>query len=108
METLFWAFFGHGELSAFETDENSKITMVTGKILFAVYSLASILVVLNLLITMLNNSYKKVNVSAILCLHKSVYNIIVKRIQTNVPMGGSHKNSIIDITPTSLSTCSQP
>ena len=63
--------------SAFETDENSKITMVTGQILFAVYSLASILVVLNLLIAMLNNSYKKVDVRAMLCLHKSVYDKIV-------------------------------
>ena len=108
METLFWALFGHVEFSAFKTDENSKITMVTGQILFAVYSLASILVVLNLLIAMLNNSYKKVDVSAMLCLHKSVYNKIVTRIQTKVPMDGPHKNSIIDIAPTSLSTCSQP
>ena len=108
METLFWALFGHVEFSAFKTDENSKITMVTGQILFAVYSLASILVVLNLLIAMLNNSYKKVDVSAMLCPHKSVYDKIVKRIQTNVPMDGSHKNSIIDIASTSLSTCSQP
>ncbi|CAH3178423.1 unnamed protein product, partial [Porites lobata] len=61
VETLFWALFGHVEFPAFETDENSKITMVTGQILFAVYSLASILVVLNLLIAMLNNSYKKVD-----------------------------------------------
>ena len=59
MDTLFWALFGHVEFSAFKTDENSEITMVTGQILFAVYSLASILVVLNLLIAMLNNSYKK-------------------------------------------------
>ena len=104
MDTLFWALFGHVEFSTFETDENSKITMVTGQILFAVYSLASILVVLNLLIAMLNNSYKKVDVSAMLCLHKSVYNTIVKRIQTNVTTAGSHENSIIDTAPTSLST----
>ena len=77
METLFKALFGHVEFSAFETDKNSETTMVTGQILFAVYSLASILVVLNLLIAMLNNSYKKVDVSAMLCLHKSVYDKIV-------------------------------
>ena len=77
METLFWALFRLVEFSAFKTDENSEITMVTGQILFAVYSLASILVVLNLLIAMLNNSYKKVDVSAMLCLHKSVYDKIV-------------------------------
>ena len=100
MDTLFWALFGHVEFSAFKTDENSEITMVTGQILFAIYSLASILVVLNLLIAMLNNSYKKVDVSATLCLHKSVYNKIVKRIQANVPMDGSHKKK-------NLSTCSQ-
>ena len=46
VETLFWALF---EFSAYETDKTSEITMVTGQILFAVYSLASIQVVLNLL-----------------------------------------------------------
>ena len=42
---------------------NAKITEVTGKVIFAGYSLASVLVALNLLIAMLNNSYKKVDVS---------------------------------------------
>ncbi|CAH3190121.1 unnamed protein product [Porites lobata] len=60
----------HVEFSAFKTDENSEITMVTGQILFAVYSLASILVVLNLLIAMLNNSYKKVDGSPNFAFHE--------------------------------------
>ena len=47
----------------FETNEDAEITEVTGQLLFAAYCFASVLVALNLLIAMLNNSYKKVDVS---------------------------------------------
>ncbi|XP_078384585.1 short transient receptor potential channel 3-like [Oculina patagonica] len=59
--TLFWALFGHVEMSNFDTPENAQITEVTGHLLFALYSLASVLVALNLLIAMLSNTYKKVS-----------------------------------------------
>ena len=64
--TLFWALFGHVDLSTFNTSEQAQITEVTGHLLFATYSLASVLVALNLLIAMLSNTYKKVDVSSIL------------------------------------------
>jgi len=51
------------DFSTFDTNKNAEITKVTGELLFAGYSLASVLVALNLLIAMLNNSYKKVDVS---------------------------------------------
>ena len=51
------------DFSAFDTDKSAEITKVTGKLLFAGYSLTFVLVALNLLIAMLNNSYKKVDVS---------------------------------------------
>lgn len=60
LSSLFWALFGHVELEEFE-NKNAEITDVTGKVIFAGYSLASVLVLLNLLIAMLNNSYKKVD-----------------------------------------------
>ncbi|KAK2565875.1 Short transient receptor potential channel 5 [Acropora cervicornis] len=60
LSSLFWALFGHVELEEFE-NKNAEITEVTGKVIFAGYSLASVLVALNLLIAMLNNSYKKVD-----------------------------------------------
>ncbi|XP_068733240.1 short transient receptor potential channel 4-like [Montipora capricornis] len=60
LSTLFWALFGHESSRNFETNKNSEITEVTGILLFAGYSLASVLVMLNLLIAMLNNSYQKV------------------------------------------------
>ena len=63
--TLFWALFGHVELSTFKTSDHAQITEVTGHLLFATYSLASVLVALNLLIAMLSNTYKKVDVSFI-------------------------------------------
>ena len=63
LSTLFWALFGHVTFTDFETNKNAEITEVTGMLLFAGYSLASVLVALNLLIAMLNNSYQKVAVS---------------------------------------------
>lgn len=51
------------DFSSFDTNKNAEITKVTGELLFAAYSFASVLVALNLLIAMLNNSYKKVDVS---------------------------------------------
>ena len=50
-------------MSAFDTSENAQITEVTGHLLFATYSLTSVLVALNLLIAMLSNTFKKVAVS---------------------------------------------
>lgn len=64
--TLFWALFGHVDMSTFNTSDQAQITEVTGHLLFATYSLASVLVALNLLIAMLSNTYKKVDVSLIL------------------------------------------
>ena len=63
VSTLFWALFGHVDLTTFDTSENAEITQVTGHLLFATYSLASVLVALNLLIAMLSNTFKKVSVS---------------------------------------------
>ena len=53
-------------MSTFNTDENAQITEVTGHLLFASYSLASVLVALNLLIAMLSNTFQKVDVSLFL------------------------------------------
>lgn len=61
--TLFWALFGHVEMSNFKTNDKAQITEVTGYLLFAIYSLVSVLVAVNLLIAMLSNTYKKVDVS---------------------------------------------
>ena len=64
--TLFWALFGHVDFATFKTSENAQITEVTGQLLFATYSLASVLVALNLLIAMLSHTFKKVDVSLLL------------------------------------------
>lgn len=63
LSTLFWALFGHADKSTFNTNENAEITEITGHLLFATYSLASVLVAMNLLIAMLSNTFKKVSVS---------------------------------------------
>ena len=64
--TLFWALFGHLDLSTFKTSDHAKITEVTGHLLLAAFCVASVLVAMNLLIAMLSNTYKKVDVSFIL------------------------------------------
>jgi len=63
--TLFWALFGHVEMSIFKASDHAKITEVTGHLLFAAFCIASVLVAMNLLIAMLSNTYKKVDVSFI-------------------------------------------
>ena len=63
LSTLFWALFGHADKSTFDTNKNAEITEITGHLLFATYSLASVLVAMNLLIAMLSNTFKKVSVS---------------------------------------------
>ena len=50
-------------MSIFKTSDYAKITEVTGHLLLAAFCVAFVLVAMNLLIAMLTNTYKKVDVS---------------------------------------------
>ena len=51
------------ELGDLKTDEKFAITQFTGELLLGLYSIASILVAINMLIAMMTNSYQQVAVS---------------------------------------------
>lgn len=63
MRFLFWDLFGLSELEDLQTEENFIITQYTGELLLGLYSIASILVAINMLIAMMANSYQRVVVS---------------------------------------------
>jgi len=60
---LFWDLFGIADVDDLETEENFIITQYTGELLLGLYSIASIIVAINMLIAMMANSYQKVAVS---------------------------------------------
>ncbi|CAJ0580585.1 unnamed protein product, partial [Mesorhabditis spiculigera] len=57
VETLFWAMFGLVDLTHFSLKEGHRVTEWTGKTIFGSYSVISIIVLLNMLIAMMSNSY---------------------------------------------------
>lgn len=63
LRLLFWDLFGMAELESLKTDEKFAITQFTGELLLGLYSIASILVAINMLIAMMTNSYQQVAVS---------------------------------------------
>ena len=60
----FWALFGQIDLSNFHTKEKGfeSITFA-GLIIFGVFNVAAVLVALNMLIAILNESYTRISVS---------------------------------------------
>ena len=60
---MFWNLFGLSELEDLKTEENFIITQYTGELLLGLYSIASVIVALNMLIAMMANSYQRVAVS---------------------------------------------
>ena len=66
MQTMFWALFGQTDLEYFNTKgEQFEITQETGKFLFGMFSICAVMVGLNMLIAMMNNSYEFFAVSAL-------------------------------------------
>lgn len=61
VETLFWALFGLIDLNHFNLKEEHAITEWTGKTIFGSYSCCSIIVLLNMLIAMMSNSYQYIS-----------------------------------------------
>lgn len=60
---MFWALFDQTDVDDFEkTHPRFKITSSIGKFLFAIYLISVVLVGLNMLIAMMNNSYEHVTV----------------------------------------------
>ena len=60
-QVMFWALFDQTNIEKFETTHSKfEITSKTGKFLFAVYLISAVLVGINMLIAMMNNSFEHV------------------------------------------------
>ncbi|KAJ1366541.1 anthranilate synthase component I [Parelaphostrongylus tenuis] len=60
-ETLFWAMFGQIDLSHFSLKQAHYLTEWTGRTIFGSYSCFAIIVLLNMLIAMMSNSYQYIS-----------------------------------------------
>ena len=60
---LFWNAFGMTELEDLHTSERFVITQYAGELLLGLYTIASLLVAINMLIAMMSNTYQRVAVS---------------------------------------------
>lgn len=63
VETLFWSIFGLIGLDHFELSEEHQVTVWVGKTMFGTYGYISVVVLLNMLIAMMSNSYQYISVS---------------------------------------------
>ena len=63
MQTLFWTVFGQIDMKQFNLFCIDEFTKVAAKIILGIYAVITIVVLLNLLIAMLNNSYQLISVS---------------------------------------------
>ena len=63
MQTLFWVGLGQIDVKKFDQCGFDGFTKVAAKIILGIYAVITIVVLLNLLIAMLNNSYQLISVS---------------------------------------------
>lgn len=69
LQTLYWSMYGLIELDHTELKEKHEVTELIGKLMFGSYSWIAFIVLLNLLIAMMSNSYQNISVSIILLLN---------------------------------------
>ena len=62
LQSLYWAIYGLIDLEDAHLDEPHKFTELVGKLMFGAYSLIAIVVLLNMLIAMMSNSYHIISV----------------------------------------------
>uniref|UniRef100_A0A5S6QSI2 ANK_REP_REGION domain-containing protein n=1 Tax=Trichuris muris TaxID=70415 RepID=A0A5S6QSI2_TRIMR len=60
-ETLFWSIFGLVDMDSFRLKEPHRTTEWTGKTMFGTYDVISTVVLLNMLIAMMSNSYQYIS-----------------------------------------------
>lgn len=62
LQTLFWGTFGLIDLQTFQIYKKHTFTMFIGLLMYGVYSSIMIIVLLNMLIAMMSNSYQYIAV----------------------------------------------
>lgn len=68
LQSLYWAVYGLVDLEHAHLDEPHKLTELIGKLMFGSYSMIAIIILLNLLIAMMSNSYQLIYVRFNTCL----------------------------------------
>ena len=64
-QTIFWSLFGQIDPSSFKIAEDEYgVIWKTGMVLFGAFNIVAVLVALNMLIAILNDSYVQITVSA--------------------------------------------
>lgn len=64
LQSLFWSIFGLISLYVTNVDADHQFTEFIGATMFGTYNIISLVVLLNMLIAMMNNSYQHIAVSA--------------------------------------------
>ena len=78
MAAMFWSLFGDLSRQNFKIKEESYDELsITGLVLFAAYKVVAVLVALNMLIAILNESYTRISVIIYINDHNFQYNVIV-------------------------------
>jgi Ion transport protein len=65
LQTLIWAIFGLIDLDHLDLKEPHSYTEFVGRLMFGTYSVISIIVLLNMLIAMMSNSYQLISVGVL-------------------------------------------
>lgn len=65
MQSLFWSVFGLISLHVTNVIPRHEFTEFVGSTMFGTYNVISLVVLLNMLIAMMNNSYQHIAVSAV-------------------------------------------
>lgn len=71
-QSLFWASFGMVGLETFELEGIKSYTRFWGLLMFGSYSVINVIVLLNLLIAMMSNSYAMIDVSICFFFHSFI------------------------------------
>ena len=61
LQSMFWAIFGLVSLADFELTGIKEFTQFWAKLMFGAYSFCNVIVLLNMLIAMMSNSYFKIS-----------------------------------------------
>jgi len=61
-KTLFWAIFGLSEVKSVIINNGHKFIENIGYVLYGVYNVTMVIVLLNMLIAMINNSFQEIEV----------------------------------------------
>lgn len=65
LQSLFWSIFGLVALHVTNVEAEHEFTEFVGATMFGTYNIISLVVLLNMLIAMMNNSYQHIAVSGI-------------------------------------------